>query len=184
MDENIDVDATVDGVDPKAGWGKRRKVMYIILIAVAAYIGYVLTLTEEPSEVISTVTSGSISICTWMVLGWIFGSVAEDHFKKQTINGIPLKEAWVKRRRVIYLILGYSGAVIAYLTFFYNLPVKTDTPIEAAARAAVDLTIHNEIVKDIIELDTWILLGWMFGSVMDDNWIKLKLKGKLGGKII
>lgn len=74
-------------------------------------------------------------------------------------SGLSAKEAWKLRRRVLYLVLLFSAAVILYILRYVPVSDLKD--------------FHSDLVDSLVTLCGFLLLYWFFGSVIDDNMTKI-----------
>ena len=79
------------------------------------------------------------------------------------INGVPVKEAWELRRRVIYTILIFSA-----LLFIWGMNIEEPTKLQ------------EMIIDGVLTLDIFIILGWLLGSSLEDSAANIANK-KYGG---
>lgn len=75
----------------------------------------------------------------------------EKHF-----SGLSYKEAWGKRRMVVYLTTIFTAAYILLVSFVLDKP--TD--------------LHGTIATTLMVMDGSLIMSWIFGSVVDDKWGK------------
>jgi len=80
--------------------------------------------------------------------------------EERTINGLSVKHAWRLRRLAIVLF--------SIVTLVYTL--KVSFFVEKV------LPIHEQTVATLIGGTTYLLISWIFGAVLDDNWRKKYLK--------
>ena len=153
----------INGISMSEAWSKRRAMIFKVTFVILATILWFITI-ESPTTLQVTSAETLLATLTLILMGWIFGGVLDDTNRlEKKLNGIPLKEAWVMRRRVIYIVLLYVLVVCGYL-FMVDKPT----------------VLQERIATSLIELSGWLLIGWIYGSVMDDtNWMKDTLKNKL-----
>lgn len=72
-------------------------------------------------------------------------------------------DRWKYRRIVVFASTLFTAVVIGYLTLYGK-----------------DDTLRKEIVSDLLSGETWVILGYTFGALIDDN----MRTGKFGANFI
>lgn len=150
--------------DTKRKWQLRRRVIYIVLAYCASTIAYLNVIVNVNSLHVTMVTS-MITLSGSLILYWIAAATAEDSTKaysKNTeikmINGLASNQAWLLRRRVIYLMLVYGALLVTYIGF--GVTEHGD--------------IHTATVEGMLTLCSTVLLAWIFGGALQDSVVSLR----------
>jgi len=69
-------------------WKNRRKVIFLTLIFNAALIGYLTVYGDGASRLHETIATGSFSLTTLIILGYVFGAVVDHKFKND--KNVPI----------------------------------------------------------------------------------------------
>ena len=80
--------------------------------------------------------------------------------EEKTINGLSVKHAWQLRRLAIVLFALVTLVYVLKVSFF----VDTVLPIQ------------EKMAGDLVGGTIYLLITWIFGAVLDDNWRKKYLK--------
>lgn len=68
-------------------------------------------------------------------------------------SGVTSKEAWDRRRKMVYLITVFTLGYIFKVSFFSEVK-----------------PIHEVVSISLLTLTGSLIISWMFGSVIDDRW--------------
>lgn len=72
--------------------------------------------------------------------------------EEKFLNGLTVKEAWKKRRLVIYFVMVLTGLLTMYMSF--------------VSKEANEL--HKTVVESVLSLNGFLIIGWIFGSSVEN----------------